>query len=36
MTALEIPRWGLWMMLIASVIGSVLLAVQLFPALRRS
>jgi hypothetical protein len=36
MTALEIPRWGLWMMFLASLVGSVLLAVQLFPALRRS
>jgi hypothetical protein len=26
---LRIPRWGLWMMLAASVIGSVLLARQL-------
>lgn len=24
-----IPRWGLWMMFIASVIGAVLLGVQL-------
>jgi hypothetical protein len=33
MTALQIPRWGLWMMFIASVVGAVLLAVQLFPSL---
>lgn len=26
---LRIPAWGLWMMLAASVIGSILLAIQL-------
>jgi hypothetical protein len=28
---LTIPRWGLWMMLTASIIGSVLLFRQLLP-----
>lgn len=29
MAALTIPRWGLWMMLIASALGAFLLARQL-------
>jgi hypothetical protein len=31
---LIIPRWGLWIMLAASVLGSVLLAAQLMPSWR--
>jgi hypothetical protein len=27
----QLPRWGVWMMFIASVVGAVLLARQLFP-----
>lgn len=28
---LVIPRWGLWMMFIASLVGTILLMGQLFP-----